>query len=138
MRTPLLIELIVVSIIIGVISAVSIPRFIGAKDRAKIAAAESEVTRMRQALVLYVGEWSTYVTSAGDSSMDYNKWKESVIDREGNAYVVLPDTFNFVPATFSIKASNNTFTIAVEARDSKNTIVNGNSEKTWYHNKGQP
>ena len=137
MRTSFLIELVVVSVIIGILAAVSIPRFVGSQDRAKIAAAESEVTKMREALGLYVIDWSTYVTSVGDSSVDYNMWKESVVDRQGNAYVVLPDTFNFYPVSFSIKAENNTFMISVEARDSKNTIVNGDPEKTWCHNKEQ-
>lgn len=131
MRNSVLIELVVVSVVIGIISALSIPKFIGTKDRAKIVAAESEVTRMRQALSLYGVDWLTYVTSVGDSCVDYNEWKTSVVDKDGNVYVAMPDTFNFDPATFNIKASDKTFTVSVKARDSKNTIVYGNPEKTW-------
>lgn len=132
MRTSFLIELMVGVVIIGVASSIMVPRFITAKDRARIAATESEVTKMREALGLYVIDWATYKTSVGDSSTDYVAWKASVVDRDGNAYTVLPDSNNFDLFSFHITASDTTFLIQVTARDAKNTTVYGTPEKTWY------
>lgn len=127
-----LIELIVVIVIIGILAAIAIPRFMGAQDRARIGAAEAEVTKMREALGLYEIDWSTYATSAGASCTDYDTWKASVVDKNGNAYMSLPDTLNFDPATFAVAATETTFTLQVDARDANTTTVYGNPEKTWH------
>ncbi|MDD5528430.1 MAG: prepilin-type N-terminal cleavage/methylation domain-containing protein [bacterium] len=124
-----LIELIVVIVIIGILAAIAIPRFMGAQNRARIGAAAAEVTKMREALGLYEIDYATYAVG---NTTDYDAFKASIVDKAGNAYMTLPDTLNFDPATFSFTGDSLTFTITVNARDNNNTAVTGTPDKTSY------
>ncbi|MDD2889222.1 MAG: prepilin-type N-terminal cleavage/methylation domain-containing protein [bacterium] len=126
-----LIELIVVIVIIGILAAIAIPRFMGAQNRARIGAAAAEVTKMREALGLYEIDYATYAVLGG-SSTDYEAFKAAIVDKNGNAYMSLPDTLNFDPATFSFAGDSVTFTITVNAKDNNNTPVTGTPDKTSY------
>lgn len=53
MRAFSLIEIMIVIVIMGILAAVAIPRFVGASDDAKTAAAESTVAAVRSAIASY-------------------------------------------------------------------------------------
>ncbi len=55
-----LIELIVVIVIIGILAAIAIPRFMGAKDRARIGACQSDLDLIRQSLAFFEIDHSGY------------------------------------------------------------------------------
>lgn len=127
-----LVELLVSISVFGIIMTMSIPKFMGSIDRARIGAAVSEITTMKEALGLYVTDWGTYVTKAGSPCTDYDAWKSSVVDISGSPYISLPDTINFDPATFQITVTVSDYEIQITARDAKSTKVYASAEKVWY------
>lgn len=80
-----LIELMVVVIIIGVLAAIAIPRFIGAQHKARVSAAKADVSIIREGLGLYAIDYGDYPTAA-----TYAALRDSLVDADGNAYVTLP------------------------------------------------
>jgi len=80
-----LIELMVVVIIIGVLAAIAIPRFIGAQHKARVSAAKADVSIIRGGLGLYVIDYGDYPTAA-----TYADLRGALIDADSNAYVTLP------------------------------------------------
>ncbi len=81
-----LIELMVVVIIIGVLAAIAIPRFIGAQHRARVNAAVADVSIIRQGLGLYHIDNGDYPATAAD----WAAFKTSLVDPNGDPYVTLP------------------------------------------------
>jgi prepilin-type N-terminal cleavage/methylation domain-containing protein len=125
-----LIELIVVIVIIGILAAIAIPRFMGAQDRARIGAAEADVTKLRQAAALFEIDHATYDLSAYNTT-DYDAFVAALVDPDTNAYMVLPEngvTFDFT----SYDGDANTFTIVVAAKDNNTTPITGTPEKTYH------
>ncbi|MDO9575647.1 MAG: prepilin-type N-terminal cleavage/methylation domain-containing protein [bacterium] len=80
-----LIELMVVVIIIGVLAAIAIPRFIGAQHKARVSAAKADVSIIREGLGLYVIDYGAYPNAA-----TYATLRAALIDADGEAYVTLP------------------------------------------------
>ncbi len=113
-----LVELMIVIVIIGILAAIAIPRFIGAQDRARISAAKAQLNSLRQALALYEMDHSAYPTSTTD-------WDALVADLSG--YVALPkwDELKdkvFEDGTFDFTNVNDTsYTITVNATDNNHT-----------------
>ena len=117
-----LIELIVVIVIIGILAAIAVPRFMGAQDRAKIGACEADVNSYRQALGLYEIDHATFAIVAADLAA----LKPLLIDPDGNAYMTLPDGANWSASTFTGDAT--TYTITATAKDNASTVVTGTPE----------
>ncbi|MDI6840566.1 MAG: prepilin-type N-terminal cleavage/methylation domain-containing protein [bacterium] len=125
-----LIELIVVIVIIGILAAIAIPRFMGAQDRARIGAAEADVTLMRQALGLYEIDYSTYNATGGPTT-DYANFVAAIKGPDGKPYMSLPDTTNFTDFSFT-PLGDSSFTITVKAKDVAKTTVTGTPTKTYH------
>ena len=115
-----LVELMIVIVIIGILAAIAIPRFIGAQDRARISAAKAQLNSVRQALALYEMDHSAYPTSTND-------WDALVSDLA--TYVALPawDELKdkvFEDGSFSFTNVNDTsYTITVNAMDNDRTTL---------------
>jgi len=130
-----LIELIVVIVIIGILAAIAIPRFMGAQDRARIGAAEAEVTKMRQAVSLFEIDYATYnlnkVHGVVYSTTAYaTGFVALLLQPDGTPYMDLPDTVNF--NTFTYSGDDSTYTITVKAKDTRNTLITGIPTKTYH------
>jgi|GEM_PF-771571 len=117
-----IIEILTVCVIIGILAAVMVPRFIGTQDRARIGAAVADLDQMRRALGMYEVDYASYPTT------DYNDvsaFAAILIDNRGIAYVTLPDGSNF--GTFAYQfdggASPQTYTITVTALDQSHTTL---------------
>jgi len=118
-----LIELMVVIVVIGILAGIAIPRFMGAQDRSRIGAAESDINAMRQALGLYEIDHSSYNCA---SSPTYAQFVAALEDPNGNAYMSLPDTTNFTWGSYS--GTDTTYTLTINARDNSATQLTGTPE----------
>lgn len=118
-----LIELMIVIVIIGILAAIAIPRFIGAQDRARIGAAKSELNAVRQALSMYEMDHATYPTSA----TSWDDLRSQLVDpNTQNPYVALPETPNFEFVSYQGDAQ--TYTLVVRAFDNARTQLTATPE----------
>lgn len=115
-----LVELMVVIVVIGILGGVAIPRFMGAQTRARIAAAESDINSMREALGLYEIDHASY--SLGNIN-SYADFRNALVDSSGNVYMSLPDTSNF--SWVSYWGSDTTYVVQINARDNNATALTG-------------
>jgi type IV pilus assembly protein PilA len=61
-----LIELLIVVVIIGILSAIAIPKFASTKEKAYITAMRSDLRNMMTAQESYFSDYSTYSTTTGN------------------------------------------------------------------------
>ena len=59
-----LIELVLVIVILGVLAAIALPRFVALQDDARIAAGKSEIGALRAAAAMYYASTAIHATSA--------------------------------------------------------------------------
>ncbi|OYD14380.1 hypothetical protein CH333_08175 [candidate division WOR-3 bacterium JGI_Cruoil_03_44_89] len=86
-----LIELMVVVVIIGILAALAIPRYIGAQNRARIGAAVSDLTLVREGLGMFETDYGGFPQIPTDYTV-----VDSLIDPfSGLPYLRFPDTINF-------------------------------------------
>lgn len=115
-----LIELLVVIVIIGILAAVAVPRFMGAQDRARVGAARADVDQFRQALGMYEIDYADY-----PAAMTLANASTVLIDPQGNPYMSLPTGANFSNFTYTyVGASTPTsYTITVTCLDNAGTVL---------------
>ena len=77
-----LIELMVVIVILGLLAAVVVPRFIGATDDAKVAAAKTQVHAFRMALDMYKLKFGNYPKTAEGLDALINNPKQNLLQEE--------------------------------------------------------
>jgi general secretion pathway protein G len=77
-----LIELMVVIVILGLLAAVVVPRFIGATDDAKVAAAKTQVHAFRMALDMYKLKFGNYPKTSEGLAALINNPKQNLLQEE--------------------------------------------------------
>jgi len=77
-----LIELMVVIVILGLLAAVVVPKFIGATDDAKVAAAKTQVHAFRMALDMYKLKFGNYPKTAEGLESLINNPKQNFLQEE--------------------------------------------------------
>jgi len=117
-----IIEIMVVCVIIGILAAVMVPRFIGTQDRARIGAAVADLDQLRRALGMYEVDYLSYPASSYNS---VDALVAILIDERGIAYMTLPDGTNFgsFAYQFDSGASPSSYTITVTALDQSHTTL---------------
>ena len=117
-----LIELLVVIVIIGILAAVAVPRFIGAQDRARVGAARADVDQFRQALAMYEIDNADY-----PATMTLATAPTVLVDPNGNPYMTLPTGNNFVAGSFTYAydgtSTPTSYTLTVTALDNAGTTL---------------
>lgn len=118
-----LIELLVVIVIIGILAAVAIPRFMGAQDRARVGAARADVDQFRQALGMYEIDHADY-----PAAMDLGNAQTTLVDPNGNPYMSLPQGINFLAGSFTYTydgaVSPTSYLLNVTCLDNAGTVLN--------------
>lgn len=87
-----LIELLVVIVIIGIIAAIAVPRFLASQDRAYVTAAVADVDHFRKALAVYEIDYGAF---PDQNFGNVSSITAALIDPSGNDYMILPDGQNF-------------------------------------------
>ncbi len=113
-----LVELMIVVVIIGILAAIAIPRFVNAQNRAKIAAAKADVNSIRQALALYEMDHGTFPPTK-------NSWKDlrALLDDYISS---LPDSTNpqnFTFVSYTQKNGGTSYELKVKAKDANQTEI---------------
>jgi general secretion pathway protein G len=113
-----LIELLVVIVIIGILAAVAVPRFMGAQDRARVGAARADLDQFRQALGMYEIDYADY-----PAAMTLANSATVLVDPQSNPYMSLPTGANFSNFTFTYdgSATPTTYSITVTCLDNAGT-----------------
>ena len=120
-----LIELLVVIVIIGILAAVAVPRFMGAQDRARIGAARADVDLFRQALGMFEIDNADY-----PATMTVATAAATLVDPQGNPYMSLPAGDNFAAFTYTYDgaAAPTSYTIEVTCHDNAGTVLEASPE----------
>lgn len=93
-----LIEIMVVVIVIGVLSALILPSFLGRAEKARVAAAQQQIRSLETAIVLFQQDYSRFPEDLDDlverpSDIDESQWTPPTVrpkdleDPWGNAFV---------------------------------------------------
>ena len=115
-----LIELLVVIVIIGILAAVAVPRFMGAQDRARVGAARADVNQFRQALGMYEIDYADY-----PAAMTLVTAPTVLVDPNGDPYMSLPTGTNFsaFAYTYDGASSPTSYSISVTCNDNAGTVL---------------
>ena len=125
-----LFEILIVIIIIGILAAIMVPRFLGAQDRARVGVARACVDQFRQALGAYEIDYQDFPTT------DYNNvaaFVEALVDPDGKAYMILPDGSSFASFRYEYdnSVSPSSYQITVTALDLAGTTVIGSPQEVY-------
>lgn len=127
-----LMEFIVIVVIVGLVVAITITRFINRQDRIKVNAARKDVSAMVTALNEFNRCYATYNIefehNVACTITSYSYFRSKLVDTTGHPYRV-PDTANFT--NFMYIGDDTSFTITVKARDRKETKITGTPEETF-------
>ena len=111
-------ELLMVIVVIGILASVAFPRFLGARDRGHIGAAQSDVTLIRQALAFYAADHDRYPEAAA-SLEDLDNL---MVDPQGNDYLVLPSGATFRWVSYDVLEDGD-YLLKIQALDNNGTII---------------
>lgn len=119
-----LFEILVVCVIIGILAAIAIPRYMGAQDRARVGAARADLDQFRQALGQYEVDWEDFPNSNYGSVSDL---AAALLDPRGKEYMTLPqgDNFAFFSYAYDNSESPPIYRITVTAYDQDGTTLVG-------------
>lgn len=115
-----LVELVLITVILGILASASIVSYMGARDRAMIRQACGELNDVRQALSVYHTEFDTYPSGITSFGTLYTALSASGLE-------VDPSTVFSSFASFS-SANLHYYTLAARAKDRGKTILTATPE----------
>jgi type II secretory pathway pseudopilin PulG len=113
-----ILELMLVVVIIGVLGFIATTRFIKAKDRSYVGAAQSELNSVRQAIAMYAADHGAFPVALGS----VNELNAIALDPEGKPYMTLPGRPQFAWISY-LPDDNLGYVLRVQAHDHSGTII---------------
>ena len=115
-----LVELLTAIVLIGILASIMVGRFMVAKDRAHVTAAQSDVDHFRKALSVYSVDYGLFPDEIYN---DPTSLSADLVDPVGNPYMITPDGRNFGTFTYSPVDAGEQYEIQVEALDQAHTVI---------------
>jgi len=122
-----LVELLVVIVILGIIAAIAVPRFLASQDRARVVAAVADVDHFRKALAVYEVDYGNF---PDQNLASVAAITAALVDPSGNDYMILPDGQNFASFAYTPVNAGESYEITVIANDHNSTGVAADPEGT--------
>lgn len=111
-------ELMMVVMVIAVLGLVSVTRYMQARDRGHVAAAQCDLTTIRQAIAMYAADYDVYpeaLASIADLQV-------AAVDRNGIPYFDLPEQMNFAWVSYE-RLPGDGYVLRVQAHDHNRTGI---------------
>jgi prepilin-type N-terminal cleavage/methylation domain-containing protein len=115
-----LVELLTAIVLVGILSAIMIGRFITATDRAHVTAAISDVDHFRKALSIYSVDYGVF---PDNNFNEPRALAANLVDPVGNPYMVTPDGQNFGTFSYSSINAGDQYELEVQALDHAGTMI---------------
>jgi prepilin-type N-terminal cleavage/methylation domain-containing protein len=115
-----LIELLIVVVIIGILSAIAIPKFAATKDKAKLAGVKSDLRNTETAEEAYFSDYSTYG--------DYGQLQvaSNLLVSNGNTIAITPAASGYTVTSSNSSISTGVTTCHVQVGAGATSGVDGN------------
>jgi hypothetical protein len=112
--------MLVVALVIGILAALAVTRYIEVKDKGLVGAAKYDLDLVRKLLAYYAVDYDQYPQVVGS----YDDLQAQLVDKEGKSLGELPysNTFSFL--SYSIDG-NGQYIVRVQATDHHQTVLIG-------------
>jgi len=117
-RGVTVLELMMVVMVIAVIGLVAVTRFMRVTDQGFVAAAQSDLTSVRQAIALYAADYDVYPANL-NSIADL---QAAAVDRNGIPYFDLPSQVNFAWVSYEVVPGDG-YVLRIQAHDHHRTVI---------------
>ena len=129
-----LIELLVVVLIIGILSAVAMPQYTAAVEKARVAEALQNISTMEKQIELYLLENGTPTSEVcykdfATAQLSGGEWENCVYSTKNFEYYRPSVNFGGTEGYIEVIRQGNEYTLISETNTSDNSVQHGN----WYH-----
>ena len=129
-----LIELLVVVLIIGILSAVAMPQYTAAVEKARVAEALQNISTMEKQIELYLLENGTPTSEVcykdfATAQLSGGEWENCVYNTKNFEYYRPSVNFGGTEGYIEVIRQGNEYTLISRTNTSGNSVQHGN----WYH-----
>lgn len=118
-----LLELMVVVAIIGILGSITIHRYLVARDRAHVGAAQADVSLLRQALAFHAADYDAYP----ETITSLTNMLPQMVDPRGQPYMTLPSGETFEWVSYEPDEVEG-YVLRVRAKDNRGTILRATAD----------
>ncbi len=121
-----MLDLLMVVVVIGILVGIAFPRYLEARDRGHVGAAQADLTALRQALAFFAADYDRYPEAL--ASLD--EMRETVTDPMGLDYMVLPEGTTFQWVSYELSESGD-YLLKIQALDNDGTVLCATGDRIW-------
>jgi prepilin-type N-terminal cleavage/methylation domain-containing protein len=121
-----LLELLVAVVLVAILASLAIPRFLEARNRSRVGAAQADLFTLRKALAMYAVDHDSYPAAAAS----YPDLETVLVDPDGKPYVTLPTGDTFIWVSYDLPEVE-AYLVTVQALDDRATILLAGPTGVW-------